>query len=285
MTGGRLSKGLAGAAWLGLAVLPLVSSPAPAYARGNSPSLSEAAVSASGACANLREQIPGQYRGRYERWKATFLSADAGRRLWLDYACNPAFRLTIIVSDSLGMGGEIKLDDYRWDGDRLTAATIVLGHRLDRGYPDSFYYPVLNSLSCLTTGWDAGRPDDILAAAKIAHELGHVDQAAKAEPTRYRLQNELGQVYASHFRANGFDADDPALAEMAARMGGEPTILSGQREYWAETYALRYLLSKLRPGKRRELLRLVRKSLTAEPALYLPSQTEWQALTSFDEDD
>ena len=281
MTGARLSKGLAGAAWLGLAVLPLISSPAPAYARGSNPSPDEAAVTASGACANLREQIPRRYRGRYERWKATFLSADAGRQLWLSYACNPAFRLTIIVSDSLGMGGETKLDDYQWDGNRLTAATILLGHRLDRGYPESAYYPVLSSLSYLTTGWNAGRPDDILAAAKIAHELGHVDQAAKADPARFRLQNELGGVYASHFRANGYDTGDPALTELAARMGGEPSVLTGQREYWAETYSLRYLLTKLRPGKRRELLRLVRKSLTAKSAFYLPSRTEWHTLTSF----
>jgi hypothetical protein len=287
MRDARLSKRHP-AAWLGLAVLLLFSSAAPAHPRESKSSSSEA-VTHSGACANLKEKIPGQYRERYGRWKATLLSADIGRQLWLRYACNPAFRLTIIVSDRLGQGGKIKLDDYQWDEGRLTAATIILGHRLDRGYPDSTYYPVLGSLYYLRggwdlrVGWDAGEPDNILAAAKFAHEFGHVDQAAKADPIRFRLQNELVKVYASHFESNGFDAGDPALVEMAAQMGGEPTILMGQREYWAETYALRYLLSRLRPGARRALLRSVRKALASESSLYyLPSRTEWQTLASFD---
>ncbi|HWW74740.1 MAG TPA: hypothetical protein VNZ44_05040 [Pyrinomonadaceae bacterium] len=265
-------------------MLLLFSSAAPARPRADkSPSSEAAAVIGSGACATLREQIPGQYRERYDRWKAVLLSADAGRRLWLRYACSPSFHLTIIVSDGQGQGGEIKLDDYRWDEGGLTAATIVLGHRLDRGYPGLPYYPVLNSLYDIRTQRAPWAPDDILAAAKIAHELGHVDQAAKADPAGFRLQNELGKVYASHFRANGYDTHDPALGEIAARMGGAPEVVSAQREYWAETYALRYLLDKLRPDKRRTLLKSVRKSLTSEPSIYyLPSRTEWQTLATFD---
>jgi hypothetical protein len=278
----RPSKGHPAAAGLALAVLLLFSTPAPAHSRENKSSSSEAATDTS-ACANLKELIPRRYRGRYDRWKATLLSADIGHQLWLRYACNPAFRLTIIVSKSLDQGGEIKLDDYQWDEGGLTAATIILGHRLDKGHAEPAYYPVLSSLYYLRVGWEAGEPDDILAAAKFAHEFGHVDQAAKADPTRFRLQNELVKVYASHFESNGFDAGDPALVEMAARMGGEPTILMGQREYWAETYALRYLLSRLRPGARRALLRSVRKALASASSLYyLPSRTEWQTLGSFD---
>ena len=284
MTGGRLSTSYTAAAWSGLVVLFLLASSAPAYSRANNSSSSEAAaVIDSSACANLRERIPKQYRERYDRWKAHFLSAEIGRQSWLRYACNPSFRLTIIVSDSQDMGGKIKLEDYQWIEGRLAAATIILGHRLDRGYPNTISYPVLGSLYYLNIGWDAGRPDDILAAAKIAHEFGHVDQAAKADPARFRLQNRLSQVYASLFKSNGYDADDPALTEMAAVMGGEPTILTAQREYCAETYALRFLLTKFRPGKRRALLKLVRKSLASEPSLHrLPSQTEWRALASFD---
>src|SRR5215208_7141964 len=276
MRDARLSKGHPpAAAWLGLAVLLLFSTPAPAHSRESKSSSSEAVTDTS-ACANLKEQIPRKYRGRYDRWKATLLSADIGRQLWLRYACNPAFRLTIIVSKSLDQGGEIKLDDYQWDEGGLTAATIILGHRLDRGCAEPAYYPVLSSLYYLGVGWGAGEPDDILAAAKFAHEFGHVDQAAKADPIRYRLQNELTEVYASHFESNGHDTDDPALVGLAAQMGGEPTILRGQREYWAETYALRYLLSRLRPRARRALLRSVRKALASESRLYyLPSRTEW----------
>jgi hypothetical protein len=267
---------------LGLAVLLLISDPAPAYPRASNPSPDSAAADSSG-CANLREQVPKQYRGRYDRWKAVFLSSEVGRQLWLGYACNPSFRLTIIVSDSLDMGGEVKLDDYQWTEGRLTNATIILGNRLDRGYPDTVHYPVLGSLYYLKSGWDAGLQDHVLAAAKIAHEFGHVDQAAKADPAHFRLQNELSQVYASHFESNGYDADDLALAEMAALMGGEPEILTGQREYWAETYTLRFLLTKFRPGKRRALLRSVRKALASESNVYCrPSRTEWQTLASFD---
>ena len=271
-------------AGVGFAALLLLTSPAQAYPRSgdSSPDKAPAAVEAC-AAAGLVEQIPEKYRGRYDRWKGTFLSTGVGRELWRSYACNPDFRLTIAVSDSLDEGGQIKLEDYRWDKDRLAAATIVLGHRIDRGYPESVHYPVLSSLYYLRFGWDAGRPDDILAAAKIAHELGHVDRAAKSDPTLFRLQNALSNVYASHFKSNGFDTNDPDLVEMAARMGGEPATLSGQREYWAETYALRYLLNKLQPGKRRSLLRSVRRALASESSLfYLPSQTEWKLLTSFD---
>ena len=183
----------------------------------------------------------------------------------------------------MGKSAEIKINEYRWVEGRLTAATILLGHRLDKGHPDSTYYPVLGSLFYLTAGWDAGRPDEILAAAKIVHELGHVDQAAKADPSRFRLQNELSKVYASHFISNGYNVGDPALVAMAARIGGEPVILMGQREYWAETYALRYLLAKLRPGGRGALLKSVRKALASESSLYyLPSRAEWQTLASFD---
>lgn len=282
MTCARLSKGGPAAAWLGLAVLLLISSPAPAYSRANNSSTNEAAADASG-CANLKEQVPKQYHGRYDRWKAIFLSSEVGRQLWLRYACNPAFRLTIILSESMDRGGQIRINDYRWHEGRLTAATITLGHRLDRGYPDPIYYPVLSSLYYLKSDWDVERPDDILAAAKITHEFGHVDQAARADPARFRLQNRLSQVYASLFRSNGYDAGDPALVEIAAAMGGTPTILSGQREYWAETYALRFLLTKLQSGKQRALLKLIRKSLTPESNLYrLPSRTEWRALASFD---
>jgi hypothetical protein len=282
MTCARLSRGGPAAAWFGLAVLLLISSPAPAYSRANDSSSSDPAADPSG-CANLKEQVPKQYRGRYDRWKAVFLSSEVGHQLWLRYACHPAFHLTIILSESMDRGGKIRINDYRWHEGRLTAATITLGHRLDRGYPDPIYYPVLSSLYYLKGGWDVERPDDILAAAKITHEFGHVDQAAMADPARFRLQNRLSQIYASLFRSNGYDADDPALVEIAAAMGGTPTILSGQREYWAETYALRFLLTKFQSGKQRELLKLIRKSLASESNPYrLPSQTEWRALATFD---
>ena len=271
-------------AWVGLAALLLISSPAPASTRaGDSSKREDAPLAGTGACAGPNEQVPKKYRGRYDRWKAVFLSADIGRQLWFRYACNPAFRLTIIVSDRLGSGGKIDIDEYRWVEGKLAAATIVLGHRLDKGYPEQVYYPVLGSLASMAIWWDIGSPNDVLAAAKIAHEFGHVDQAAKADPARFRLQNELSNVYAARFISNGHDIDDPTLIELADQMGGMPTVLKAQREYWAETYALRYLLDKLRPGKQRTLLKLVRKSLASKSSIYyLPSRTEWKTLASFE---
>ena len=268
----------------GVTALLLFASPAQTYPRSVNPATGKVSfVSQACMASGLSEQVPKKYRGRYERWKQEFLSTNVGRELWRRYACNPHFRLTITVSNSHAEGGQVRMDDYRWVDDRLVAATIILGHRLDRGCPDTVYYPVLNSLCYVRSCWDDGMPDDILAAAKIAHEFGHVDQAAKSDPARFKLQNALSKVYASRFTSNGHDADDPALLEMAALMGGEPETLTGQREYWAETYALRYLLSKLRPGKRRALLRTVRKSLAPESSLYyLPSLTEWRLLTTFE---
>src|SRR5687768_14339894 len=98
MTCARLSKGHPAAAWLGLVVLLLISYPAPAYSRASNPSPGESAADSSG-CTNLKEQVPEQYRERYDRWKAVFLSSEIGRQLWLRYACDPSFRLTITVSD------------------------------------------------------------------------------------------------------------------------------------------------------------------------------------------
>jgi hypothetical protein len=228
------------------------------------------------ACGNLTEKVPAHYRERYDGWKAAFLSVESGRRLWLSYACDPAFRLTIAVSKDEDRGAEVVSDDYRWDGGKLVAATIVLGYQLDQDYPSQFYYPVLGSLA-----FTPGLGKNLLAAAKIAHEFGHIDHTANSDGTSYQSQNALGRVYASHFDSNGHNADDPILTDLAKRMGGTPLDICIQREYWAETYALRYLLEKLPPRKRLRLLGKVRESLASAPSLYyVPSEAEWEDLTS-----
>jgi hypothetical protein len=124
---------------------------------------------------------------------------------------------------------------------------------------------------------------DVLAAANIAYQFGHVDRAANSDAAGFQLQNELSEVYASHVMSNGHNTADPILSDLANRMGGSPAEINAQREYWAETYALRYLLNKLKSDTRRRLLKLVRKSLASEPSLYyLSSQTEWRTLAAFD---
>jgi hypothetical protein len=226
----------------------------------------------------LVEIIPIQYQKRYNRWKATFLSADTGSRLWLKYADSPTFHLTITVSESEGSGACVV--GFEWNEGKLVAATIILGHQLDRGYPSRCYYPVLSSLELFRDNLQL-HPDHILAAAKIAHEFGHVNLVASADRATYQLQNELSSVYVSHFLSNGRSVDDPMLIDLAIRMGGTPDLIWARREYGAETWALRYLLEKLATNRRRKLLKLVQKSLEDNPPLYsLPLRTEWDALTS-----
>jgi hypothetical protein len=167
---------------------------------------------------------------------------------------------------------------YEWTDGKLVAATIILGHQLDRGYPSRERYPVLSSLGRFR---DYSEQSEVLAAAKIAHEFGHINLAASADPATYQLQNELSSVYVSHFWSNRQSVDDPQLIELAIRMGGTPDVIGAQREYEAETWALRYLLEKLATDRRRKLLKLVQQSLEDNPALFsLPSRTEWDALTS-----
>jgi hypothetical protein len=232
-------------------------------------------VNSTGESGKLDEIIPSQYRKRYNQWKATFLSTLAGSGLWLRYADSPTFHLTITVSKGQGSGARVV--GYQWKNGKLVAATIILGHQLDRGYPSPDRYPVLGSLELFRND----PQPDILAAAKIAHEFGHINLAASADPATFQLQNELAPVYVSHFMSNGRSVYDPRLIELATRMGGTPDLIGTQRELGAETWALRYLLEKLATKRRRKLLKLVRRYLEDNPALYsLPPGTEWDALTS-----
>lgn len=231
---------------------------------------------------NLREEVPERYRERYNKWKAMFLSVESGRSLWLKYAANRSFHLTIIVSKSLGRGA--RTEGYEWEEGKLSAATILLGSQLDQGYPPFCYYPVLSSFAITMKPGDSS-DDDIFAAAKIAHEFGHVNFAADSNPTRFQLQNRLAKVYASQFLSNGHNIDDPALMELAHRMGGRPDEIGEQREYWAETWALRYLRDKLAPNRRRKLLKQLRKCLKSNSTLFTqPSPVKWTRLTTLGEE-
>jgi len=265
--GRGLRRALHVAVYVSLGAAFVISSPASAYPQATTTSESETATPNNrGSSDSLREQVPGRYRARYDRWKATLLSVEFGRRLWSRYAADPTFRLTIVVSKSKGQGGEAK--DYRWDEGRLVAATIVLGNELDYGSPEPTCYPVLGSFPLVRTAWD-DEADDVLAAAKIAHEFGHVEQMAYSDAATFQLQNALIEVYASRFLSNGYNDADPPLMKLAERMGGTPIKIRMEREHFAETYALRYLLDKLKINKRRELLRRVRENLEPESSAVL----------------
>jgi hypothetical protein len=209
---------------------------------------------------SLTELVPKQYSDKYDRWKRMLVSVESGRRLWSRFAENPAFRLTIMVTKKQEQGA--KVDDYIWEKGRLVGATVTLGGQLDYGFPSTMKYPVLGSLAAVRNN-DGMRGDDVLAAAKFAHELGHIEHAA-IEATNFQLQNELAPIYVERFLSNGHDLSDPELEELAERMGGAPVDIKNERENRAEVYTLRFLLDKLENKKERKFLKAVQKYLQPE---------------------
>jgi YD repeat-containing protein len=171
------------------------------------------------ATGGIIEDIPDKYRKRYQEWKDEFLSTETGRRQWETYAYNPEFTLTITISDHNPNGGETS---YEWDNSgRLEEATIVLGSRIDLGYPNAIYYPVMNSLALEQFEFQNGA--DILAATKIAHEFGHVNHLIGTDGALYRLQNQLIPVYNKILLSNGRNLD---RNQCARRLGTNPAARS-----------------------------------------------------------
>ncbi len=191
----------------------------------------------------IREEISAKYRERYEKWKTELRSTEFGRQQWDNYANNKNFILTIAVAGDRGKGAGT--DKFLWDeSGKFVGATITLGAALDDGYPNPIYYPVLNSLSADATSYSiSGR---ILAATKISHEIGHVNQAATANMKFLQLQNKLMPVYISIFLKNGLDTTDKKLVDLAQQMGGTPVEIWESREYWSEVNAMLFLKERIR---------------------------------------
>jgi len=207
---------------------------------------------------HIEEVIPPQHRGKYQKWKREFLATETGRRLWDAYDHHPTLTLIIRVSQDLATGAST--GEFRWDASgNLTNATITLGCKIDSGYPASVYYPVLSSLKGLDPFCAFGGP--ILAAAKMAHEFEHVNQAS-AGGIAYRDQNEMAYAYEALFSVNGYKTNDPRLLELAEKMGGTPVEIFEYREHRSETQAMRYLLERLENDKlRRVFLVSVKKTM------------------------
>jgi YD repeat-containing protein len=207
----------------------------------------------------IRELIPDKYKERYLAWKADFLSTETGRSQWALYAQDEHFTLTLTVSDEDRHGAGT--GKYKWDEEgRLVAATINLGCRIDEGYPNPIYYPVMNALAqgtppLVTNG-------HVLAAAKIAHEFGHVKQVASIEGAHYRLQNQLIPAYNQILLSNGRNTRDPRLVALAQQMGGTPVEIWESREYWGEVNAMRYLRDRITDaGEQRALFTRIRRTV------------------------
>ncbi len=190
----------------------------------------------------IREEVPQKYRARFDKWKIELLSTEFGRQQWDNYANNKSFILTIKVSGSRENGAGT--DKFEWDKDgNFVGATITIGSQIDNGYPPPIYYPVLNSLSSDPATYPIN--GNILAATKISHELGHVNQTAVANLKFLQLQDKLVPAYISIFLKNGLNTRDQKLVELADQMGGTPTEIWESREYWSEVAAMRFLHDRL----------------------------------------
>lgn len=190
----------------------------------------------------IKELIPEKYMGRYQEWKDEFLASETGRTQWERYEQDPNFTLTITISkdDRNGAG----TGKYKWnDSGKLIGATITLGDRIDEGYPNPIYYPVMNSLSQCTLSYAVS--GNILAAAKIAHEFGHVNRMLETDGTLYKTQSQLVSTYNKILLSNGRNAADPRLLELQHQIGGTPVEIWEDREYWGEVNAMRYLRDRI----------------------------------------
>lgn len=190
----------------------------------------------------IKEEIPDRYRARYVGWRNEFLSTETGRRQWESYARSTGFTLTITVTSENLHGATT--GKYRWnDAGELVGITITLGSEINQGYPDPVYYPVMNSLALDDAEQTVN--GDVLAATKIAHEFGHVNQAAGTDGKLYQLQNQLMPLYKSIFLSNGHDTRDPRLVKLAKQMGGTSAEIWEDREYWGEANAMLFLRDRV----------------------------------------
>ena len=190
----------------------------------------------------IREAIPDKYKAKFQKWKAEFLSTDFGQRQWEFYANNENFLLTVRISEDKKQGA--KTDDYLWDENgNFVGATITLGSQPEKGFPDPVYYPVMNSLAAENSL--ASVEGDVLAATKLAHEIGHVNQTFKENKENFELRSKLTPVYISIFLKNGHNNQDEKLIEIAEQMGGTPMKIWESREYWSEVNAMLFLKEKI----------------------------------------
>jgi len=209
-------------------------------------SLRDRSVTTAPDSAGIHEEIPRKYENRYQEWRNEFLSTDIGRAQWEMYAHHPRLALTITISGNNAKGaGSGK---YKWnDSGELVAATITLGSDVDRGFPSSVYYPVMNALEPFQSARLIG--GSVLAATKLAHEFGHVMRISSTPEPLYKLQVELVPAYNKIFLSNGHNVNDPLLVEMAKKMGGNPVEIWEDREYWGEANAMLFLRDRVEKEK------------------------------------
>ncbi len=226
------------------------------------------ALSADDKVGGIKEEIPAKYTARYLNWKKEFLATDSGRQQWGLYEQNPNLTLTITVSRENAEGATT--GKYKWnEAGQLAAATIALGFRLNEGYPNPIYFPVMNSL--VPTGTSNRIAGDTLAATKMAHEFGHVNRTARVDPVLYQLQAQLIPQYNKIFLSNGRNPNDAKLIELVRQLGGTPVEIWEDREYWGEANAMVYLRDRFTDeGTRCPLFSRIRQSVDLYAKNYEP---------------
>jgi YD repeat-containing protein len=220
----------------------------------------------------IKEEIPAKYANRYQEWKDEFLATEAGRTQWESYKTSPNFTLTIAVSRDNAEGATT--GKYKWnEAGQLVAATITLGSRLDEGYPNPIYFPVMNSLVPSATSDRIN--GNTLAATKLAHEFGHVNRTGKVDSAKYQLQSLLMPQYNKIFLANGRNPNDPKLLEIVEKLGGTPVEIWEDREYWGEANAMVYLRDRFtEDGMRCSIFSKIRHSVDLYAKNYEPRFSE-----------
>ena len=173
----------------------------------------------------------------YEKWKATYLATEEGRKTWDRYQNDEGFTLKLVVADrgSDSKNRSAKVDDFVFgENGSLTGATMTLGRNLGKGVPsDSESYPVSSALDTTDTAK--------VGASKIAHEFGHLDDFRSLGSTFYEQHKITSAINArveelGRQRRYAELGTDPALKSLnerfQARFGttvGEEGILRDNR--------------------------------------------------------
>jgi hypothetical protein len=188
------------------------------------------------------ENIPAKYQVRYQKWKSELLSTEFGREQWDKYAQNKNFILEVTVSNKENQGAGT--GSYKWnEKGELVGAAIVLGWKLDKGFPSPVYFPVMNSITDFNIPGEIS--NETLAATKFMHEFGHVNMTLNTNHQMFQLQNQLIPDYNKILLSNGYNTKDQRLLELAGKMGGTPVEIWENREYWGEANAMSYLLERV----------------------------------------
>jgi RHS repeat-associated protein len=128
---------------------------------------------------------------KYDKWKAAYLSTEAGRAMWAKYRDDQNFTLNVEVADRgndmANKGAEVHNNVFDANGN-YTGATLTLGKNLGSGVPGSTEYPITSTVG--------GQKSEVIAMTKIAHEFGHLEDNRALGAAFSQLQQSLDEYNA-----------------------------------------------------------------------------------------